>query len=129
MNEITAVFLMVWIICLLAHVANIVSCMKRWLPMKKGKTPQAPFIKKRNKIILWSSTIISYIAIIFFCVFFDVSLMEKAKLFAIIVIIVPVQPVGILLIVEYCFLFNQNRKFSNSAGNSTMCSNNGTGNG
>lgn len=112
MNEITAIFLFIWILCLLANAVNIIICVKRWLPMRKGRTPCKPFVYKNNRVILWVSVISSYIAIILFCLFFDVSVMEKAKLFAILVLLAPTQPVGLILIIEYCFLFSQNRKYS-----------------
>ena len=112
MNEVTGIFLVIWLLSIGTHAINIVFCMKRWLPMKKGLVPQKPFIRKKNRKVLWVATIVSYVAVIFFCFFYDTSIMGKAKLFAIIVMIIPVQPVAILLIVEYCFLFGQNRKYS-----------------
>lgn len=112
MNEITWTILVIWVLCGGAHVINIGFCIKRWLPMKKGRTPQKSFIKKSNRMVLWIATIISYVAVVLFCIFYDVSIMEKAKLFAIIVMIFPVHPTAIMLIVLYCFLFNQNRKYS-----------------
>ena len=121
MNVITAVFLVIWLVCLLAHVINIGFCIKRWLPMRRGKSARIPFINNINRTVMWGSTIISYVAVLLFFFFFDASLIEKAKLFAIIILIVPVQPVGLLLICEYCFLFNQNRQFSSR--------NSGTGDG
>lgn len=67
MNEITAIFLVIWILCGGAHVINIGFCMKRWLPMKKGRAPQKPFVKKSNRMVLWIATIVSYVAIIRTC--------------------------------------------------------------
>lgn len=112
MNKITSFFLLIAILCLLVHAINLIICLKRWLPMKKGKAEKRPFITKTNLIILWIAAIGFYVAVSFFCVFFSTDAMGKARLFGEILLLSPAHPVCLLIAGGYGYLFHYNRVFS-----------------
>ena len=112
MNNATIIFLIICVISIITISFDGLILMCRWASIKKGKTAPKPFIEKGHRMALWSSLVIGYLAFISLCIFYDADFMMKAKIFAIIAILIPVHPLGIILIVEYCFLFHKNREYS-----------------
>lgn len=115
MNEITAFFLLIAILSLLVHATNIIICLKQWIPMKKGKAEKRPFITKTNWMILRGATIVLFVAVTLFCVFYNTDVMGKVKLFAIILLVILIQPCGLLAVMEYIYLFRENKAFEQNA--------------
>lgn len=121
MNTITVLILVVFCIALITLTINSLVLTCRWASMKKGRKPKQAFIEKGHRIVLWASLTIAYLAMFLFCIFYDTDPVTKAKL-CVIILLIPLHPLALILIVDYCYLFRQNREYSNMELSTRECS-------
>ena len=103
--------MLVWALAFLTIAGNAVFLILKWLPMKRGKAPKEPFIKKGNRRVLWFSMAMLYCSMALFSAFYNTDVMTKARIFAVAITLTQFLPQGMVLILAYSFLFDQNRKF------------------